>query len=436
MTASTLTQQNLFQRDDISISLRFGYLGLGMGGCAIAAECADVKTKIENNHYPYSALLINTNKMDFEKITYSNSAIKKVYIGDGKGAARDIQIGEQAFIKHKDEIISEVKKHFQDRDFIWIVAGLGGGTGTGSIIEAIKVLHQNGYKNRFGLILTLPRNKEGSTVLSNALERLQTIAKIMQGMGSIILVDNQKLYDEFIKRKPHSSLSEYISFSNKYVANTLHELNVITASFKPYGDTHFDSSEFEKLIKTPGILTLSKHSVQDSNIDLYNESTFLTSLNDSITEGILSDGYKFSHATRAAMSVITNRNTAERIFTLSFTSKMESIIDGLSPAAEEKPIATYVDDKTKGVHFYTVFAGLRLPERITELVEENNKLIQLQEQDSDDDDVLSALSSFTRKKQNKNIDDIESLLNADNEDDPFANVQKKQKEYNPLDDLI
>ena len=35
-----------------NISLKFGFLGLGMGGCAIAAECANKETqiKITNTH--------------------------------------------------------------------------------------------------------------------------------------------------------------------------------------------------------------------------------------------------------------------------------------------------------------------------------------------------------------------------------------------------
>lgn len=51
-----------------NISLKFGFLGLGMGGCAIAAECANKETQIKNNKYPYRAILVNTNSQDFNKI--------------------------------------------------------------------------------------------------------------------------------------------------------------------------------------------------------------------------------------------------------------------------------------------------------------------------------------------------------------------------------
>ncbi|MCM3441365.1 plasmid replication protein (plasmid) [Metabacillus halosaccharovorans] len=434
----TVNQQNLLERSDINFSLKFGYLGLGMGGCSIAAECANLKTNVKNGHFPYNGLLINTNNMDFEKINVINPNIEKLQIGNGKGAGRDIEVGEQAFIDNQDEIISVIKKQFSDRDFIWIVAGLGGGTGTGSVIESIKSLHNNGFKKKFGLILTLPRNKEGSTVISNALERLQRISKAMQGLGSIILVDNQKLYDKFIKENPESSLADYLKFSNTFVAETLHELNVVTASFKPYGDSHFDSSEFENLIKTPGILSLSKYSVKDSKIDLANESSYVPEFTDSINNGTLSDGYNLENATRAAASVIANKPTAQRVFTLSFTDKIENIIDDKSPLAGEKPIATYIDDKAKGVHFYTVFAGLKLPKRINELVVENNRLSALLEEKDEEDDVLASLQTFKRKKkQEDDFDDLDSLLDSNNNDDEldFGDTKSKQEEYDPINDL-
>lgn len=436
---TTINQKNLLDRDDLNFSLKFGYLGLGMGGCSIAAECANIKTNVTNGKYPYNGLLVNTNNMDFEKINIINPNIEKLQIGNGKGAGRDIEVGEKAFVNHQDEIIDAIKKQFMDRDFVWIVAGLGGGTGTGSIIESIKTLHSNGFKKKFGLILTLPRNKEGSTVISNALERLQRISKAMQGLGSIIIVDNQKLYDKFIKENPNSSLADYLKYSNRFVAKTLHELNVVTASFKPFGDSHFDSSEFENLIKTPGILSLSKYSVKESKIDLGNESSYVPEFTDSIHHGILSDGYKLEHATRAATSVITNNQTARRVFTLGFTDKIETIIDEQAPLAGEKPVATYIDEKTKGVHFYTVFAGLKLPKRINELVVENNRLSALQEKQEDEaeDDVFASLQTFKRKKKQEEVfDDLDSLLSGSNKSDEldFGNDQDDD-EYDPINDL-
>ncbi|MEK5183202.1 hypothetical protein [Paenibacillus sp. FSL P4-0288] len=59
---------NLFDRGDLSKSFKFGVLGLGMGGCSIASEIANIKTRITNKMTPYTGILINTNEVDLRKI--------------------------------------------------------------------------------------------------------------------------------------------------------------------------------------------------------------------------------------------------------------------------------------------------------------------------------------------------------------------------------
>lgn len=123
--------KNINEREDLDLSLKFGFLGLGMGGCSIAYECANIKTKIVNNMHPYTALLINTNEVDLRKFQETTNVRKYQLKGYEKGAGRNIEIGEQAYVEHKEEISNLIRGYFADRDFVWIVCGLGGGTGTG-----------------------------------------------------------------------------------------------------------------------------------------------------------------------------------------------------------------------------------------------------------------------------------------------------------------
>src|SRR5690606_31855267 len=193
----------------MDISMKLGFLGLGMGGCSIADECASVRMPVKNNMNPYTAFLINTNEVDLRKLPDRPNAIKYVLRGYERGAGRDIRIGEEAFLRHKDDIVKRMRDFFADRDFLFVVCGLGGGTGTGAVIEAVRMIHANGFAGRFGLILTLPRDQEGYQVLDNALQRLQVIARAMRGLGSIVLVDNQKLFDAYLQENPGGSVSSY-----------------------------------------------------------------------------------------------------------------------------------------------------------------------------------------------------------------------------------
>ncbi|SDO15394.1 Cell division GTPase FtsZ [Paenibacillus sp. yr247] len=405
--------RNVLLRNDLSLSLKFGFLGLGMGGCSIAYECATIRTQITNSHNPYTALLINTNEVDMRKFKEHSNVRKMQLSGFEKGAGRDIAIGEAAFKQHRDIIQREAIEHFADRDFVWVTGGLGGGTGTGSILEAIRMLYANGFKDRCGLMITLPRDNEGTTVIENALDRLQMLAKAMNNLGCILAVDNQKLYNDFIKEQPQASISEYLDYSNKYIATALHEINVVTASFNPIAGYHFDSSELLNTLKTPGLISIGKLEFASNAIDTANQATFLPDFKRSIERGTLSDGYNLGKAARVAVSMVAHPGTAKRIFSMSFINSIETTIEGLSPMATEKPVAAYEDPKGEDLSIYTIVAGLGFPNRVNQLV---TKAKEAQEKAEDflgqEDSALSALSGFTRKKQSEQTGSIS--------DDPFA----------------
>lgn len=422
---------------ELSLSVKFGFWGLGMGGSSIANECAKITTDITNNRHPYTAFLLNTNEVDLKKINNSVTARKYQLKGYEKGAGRNIDLGEKAFLAHKEDITSEVSNYFNDRDFVWVVAGLGGGTGTGSILEAVRVLYGNGFKGKFGLILTLPRNKEGSTVIENALERLQTIAQAMKGLGSIIVVDNEKLYADFISEQPDSSVNDYLDHSNRYIASTLHELNVVTSSYNPIGAYHFDSSEFLNMIKTPGIFSFGKLSIKENILDADNEATYVPDLKRSIENGILSNGYKLESATKVAVSMVSSTYTAKRIYKLSLINRIEDMIDKMAPNAGEKPIATYSDPHRKTIDIYTVFAGLSLPSRVAELVTLASELNKAAEETVIEDHSLNALGSFKRKKATEDDFDLDEALGRKEtaaSSDPFSTPSKNEKD--PFDGLM
>ncbi|TBV85451.1 plasmid replication protein [Lysinibacillus sp. OL1] len=418
-TNSTLIQSGK------KLSLKFGFLGLGMGGTSIAATCADIKTNIQNNNFPYTALLINSNEIDLAKVQPVNKNTAKMLIGTGKGAGRDILIGESIYKADADKILEKAKMQFKNVDYVWLVAGLGGGTGTGAVILAIQTLLKAGFDGKFGMILTLPRLKEGKTVLDNAIQRLQKINKFMDGLGPVLLVDNEKLFKEFSESKPNSLVSEYLDFSNKYVAEALHELNTVTASYLPTSEYHFDSSEFEKLIKTPGLLHFARFTEKAAAIDASQDLSYAQRLEILINEGVLSSGYDLNKAKRLAVSVLTDSAVAKRLFTFEFTRTMEGLVNKVSPTALEKPIATYQSNEIKGsnVSFYAVFAGLPLPtDRVTQMVVEFNKLQELEDQERNEDiDLFAGFKSGT-----VNTSESKKSLDGLFGDDLDENVNEKE----------
>lgn len=429
--------QLLSGRENAAISLKFGYFGLGMGGGSIANECANIRTNIKNNMSPYTGVVVNSNEVDLAKIPNSTNVKKFQLKGYEKGAGRDMEVGEQAFLTHVDSITKLVNEYLSDRDFVWITCGLGGGTGAGSILEAVKLLGRNGFRNKMGLILTLPRDQEGKKVIENAVNRLQFITKAMNGLGSIILVDNNMLFEKYLEENENAHIEEYLSYSNRFIAETIHEMNLVTASFKPLGGQHFDSSEFLNAISQSGIISISKTMLKESSVDVENAGTYLPAIRTSIENGILSNGYQYNTARRAAVSMIARPGTAERIFTMSFTKKIEDVLDELCPLAEERPVSAYVSEASKeqqkqsDVYVYTIIAGLSLPKRVSDLIKKYNELNE-KELDREEDEVFQALNSIKiPKKTAKQVDtDFDELFgtsevaatksnNKDEDFDPF-----------------
>lgn len=353
------------------LSYRFGFLGIGMGGTSIAAACGDISTSVTNDRFPYTALLINSNEIDLEKVNTRNSNTTKLLIGNGKGAGRDITIGESLYKSESQKIEEAIQTQFENVEFVWLVVGLGGGTGTGSVIQAIGSLMKNGFNKKFGLILTLPRTEEGRTVINNALQRLKLIYGAMGDLGPIILIDNQKLFDEFIEKNPNASIADYLKYSNTYAAEALHDLNVVTASYLPVGENHFDSSEFGIMLKTPGLIHFARFSTKGNTIDVAQPLSYSKKIETEVENGVLSDGYKLGSAKRAALSVLANQQNSKRLYTVEFTRELEGLMSSLATTAREKPVAMYNFDSKQNdnVYFYAIFAGLGLPEeRIAELM--------------------------------------------------------------------
>ncbi|MED0737842.1 plasmid replication protein [Aneurinibacillus thermoaerophilus] len=414
---------------DMRLSLKFGFLGLGMGGCSIANECAAITTKITNNKYPYTAILINTNLGDLEKLPNIPTARKVVLKGYEKGAGRKIEIGEKAFKDNIEQIRSHINEYFADREFVWVVCGLGGGTGTGSVLEAVRLLYQEGFAKRVGLILTLPRDNEGRTVLENAIERLNTIAKAMKNLGSILLVDNEKLHQMFFNENQSRKDIEYLTLSNKFIAQTLHEINTVTASL-PYGGYHFDSSELANMLTTPGVLSFSRCELKEAETDADRSASYLPEFKRSVQSGMLSDGHKLSSASRAAVSVIAKKSTAERVFTMDFVHGIEQALNEFVPLASEKPVATYtVNEKDRSqsirqIYIYSIFGGLQLPPRVTEIITKYQSLVEL-EQSKEADEVLAALSSFKIRKKEANNEVASGAVI-----DPFAVDEPEEEKKN------
>ena len=151
---------------------------VGCGGCGGNA----VNCMIENGVGGVEFIALNT---DLQALN-SSKAQYKVQIGQklsgGLGAGGKPEVGEEA-AKEQQEQIKEILK---DSDMVFITAGMGGGTGTGSAPIVAKIARDLGALTV--AVVTTPFKFEGKVRMSHAEEGVK---KLRAEVDSLIAVPNE-----------------------------------------------------------------------------------------------------------------------------------------------------------------------------------------------------------------------------------------------------
>ena len=100
---------------------------VGIGGCG-GNVITDMVTKMQGEIFRNISLIaINTDIQDLD----DGKAQQKIYIGKnltkGLGTGMNPELGQQAADESRGEIVEAIK----GADLVFVIAGLGGGTGTG-----------------------------------------------------------------------------------------------------------------------------------------------------------------------------------------------------------------------------------------------------------------------------------------------------------------
>ncbi len=121
---------------------------------------------------------------------YETEADEKILMGKqktgGRGAGSLPQVGEEAALESQEEIMDAI----HGSDMVFVTAGLGGGTGTGSAPVVAKAAREAGALTIS--IVTTPFTAEGEVRRTNAeagLERLRDVS------DTVIVVPNDRLLD-------------------------------------------------------------------------------------------------------------------------------------------------------------------------------------------------------------------------------------------------
>ncbi|MDR2596205.1 MAG: cell division protein FtsZ [Treponema sp.] len=141
---------------------------------------------IDNNLYGVNYISVNTDSQDL----YNKSRAEvKVQIGakvtGGRGAGGKPEKGEQAAIEDREAIAQAL----EGADMVFITAGMGGGTGTGSVPVIAKIARELGALTI--AVVTTPFEYEGRYKMRLAEEGIE---KLRQEVDTLIVIPNQYLF--------------------------------------------------------------------------------------------------------------------------------------------------------------------------------------------------------------------------------------------------
>ena len=160
-------------------------IGTGGGGCNA------VNRMIASGTKGVEFIAVNTDR----PVLDISRADKKIQIGTkltkGQGAGSDPKRGEDSALETRDEI----EEALRGTDMVFIAAGMGGGTGTGSVPVIAQIAKEMGILTV--AIVTKPFNFEGRAKMRVA---EQGIEKLREHVDSLIVIPNEKLKDVSIER--------------------------------------------------------------------------------------------------------------------------------------------------------------------------------------------------------------------------------------------
>ncbi len=168
-------------KPDIQKFAKIKVIGLGGGGCNALASMISLQ-QIQGVEF----VAINTDA----QALLTNPSPTKVQIGDtltrGLGSGGDPEIGKQA----AEESSQKLEDVLQEADMVFLTAGMGGGTGSGSISVAAQIAKSIGALTV--AVVTKPFAFEGTRRMVVAEEWIE---RLKDKVDALIIIPNQRLLE-------------------------------------------------------------------------------------------------------------------------------------------------------------------------------------------------------------------------------------------------
>lgn len=197
-------------------------------------------------------IAVNTDRNHLNNI----NSDKKIFIGseitDGCGAKGNIDIGEKAAKKARGTLVEA----FENPDLVFVIGGLGGGTGTGASPIICELSNDLGATT-IGMV-SIPFRSEKTRIVRSR----KGISRMKKESDTVILLDNERLSD-YVPQLPigktFSVMDQIVCDTIKGISKTVNENSII----------NIDYADLETLVSEGGISVMligDSKEYQDVNI--------------------------------------------------------------------------------------------------------------------------------------------------------------------------
>lgn len=207
---------------------------IGVGGGGTNAVTYMYEQKMEHIDY----VVCNT---DFQHLSAS-PVPQKLQLGGvitkGLGAGTDFLVGKKAATESLDDIDNILTG---TNEMVFITCGMGGGTGTGAAPVIAEAAKSKGLLTV--AVVTIPFRDEGPDAMYRATEGIRELSR---HVDSLIIIDNQKLYDVY----PDLKFFDALDRANEVLATAVKSITDIISC---RGLINVDFADVKRIMKDSGM---------------------------------------------------------------------------------------------------------------------------------------------------------------------------------------
>jgi cell division GTPase FtsZ len=341
--------------DESGGALTYAIVGSGQGGGRIAKAFYDLGYK--------KTVVFNTAQSDLALLDLPDEHKFHLDCFGQQGAGKNQEKAKVAFESKGQEIFNKLRDIFGEKvDRILVCAGVGGGTGGGSVETLVDIskryftyIGKEKANERVGVVASLPTTGECASpaVAKNAHNRM-TVLSVGAANGEfapLIIVDNDKIK----KLYPQLTVKQFWPTLNNTVAGLFHVFNVLATKNSNY--TAFDPADYDTVMKTKGCMIFGVTTVK--NVE--SETSVSNALKQNLEKTLLASGFDLTTAEGAASIVVGGTKQYEEVAGL-----MDSIEYGFDTLAAITGGAIihrgiYEDAGKDKLVAYTIVGGLDAP---------------------------------------------------------------------------